>query len=85
MSLSSGQKTTNQISISSGINWRTVEAHLLFLVESGDVMEVVRSEYVRIFRLTGQGEQKLRMARKNARELNPKLEVVINGQSVEIR
>ena len=55
--LLSGQQTTNQLSIKTGINWRTVEAHLTFLIGKGLVTEVLKSEYVRIFRLTDAGMQ----------------------------
>jgi predicted transcriptional regulator len=55
--LLSGQLTTNQLSIKTGINWKTVEAHLTFLIGKGFVKEVVKSEYVRIFALTGEGEK----------------------------
>ena len=55
--LLSGQQTTNQVSIRAGINWRTVESHLTFLVGKGFVSEVLKSEYVRIFKLTEQGEK----------------------------
>ena len=55
--LLSGQQTTNQISIRTSINWRTVESHLTFLVGKGLVSEVLKSEYVRIFKLTEQGEK----------------------------
>ncbi len=54
----SGQQTTNQVSLKSGINWRTVEAHLGFLIGKGLVVEVLKSEYVRIFKLTPEGEMK---------------------------
>lgn len=53
--LISGQQTTNQLSLRSGINWRTVEAHLTFLIGKGFVSEVLKSEYVRIFKLTDAG------------------------------
>ena len=56
LTLLSGQQTTNQISIRTSINWRTVESHLTFLVGKGLVNEVFKSEYVRIFKLTEQGE-----------------------------
>ncbi|MBI2144648.1 hypothetical protein HYU17_05915 [Candidatus Woesearchaeota archaeon] len=49
------QQTTNQISVMTGINWRTVEAHLTFLIGKGLVVEVLKSEYVRIFKLTEEG------------------------------
>ncbi|HLD97240.1 MAG TPA: hypothetical protein VI934_02755 [Candidatus Nanoarchaeia archaeon] len=51
-----GQQTTNQISIRTGINWRTVELHLTFLVGKGLVSEIFKSKYVRIFKLTEAGE-----------------------------
>ncbi|MBI3037232.1 ArsR family transcriptional regulator [Candidatus Woesearchaeota archaeon] len=54
--LSHGQQTTNQISIKTGINWRTVEAHLTFLIGKGLVTEVLKSEYVRIFALAQDGK-----------------------------
>ena len=57
MVLLSGQQTTNQLSIKTEINWRTVEAHLTFLIGKGLVTEVLKSEYVRIFKLTDAGQQ----------------------------
>lgn len=57
MALLAGQQTTNQISLTTGINWRTVEAHLTFLVGKGLVNEVLKSEYVRIFELTEEGKR----------------------------
>lgn len=58
LALLPGQQTTNQISIRTGINWRTVESHLTFLVGKGLVSEVFKSEYVRIFKLTEAGEKR---------------------------
>ena len=57
LALLSGQQTTNQISIKTGINWRTVESHLTFLVGKGLVSEIFKSEYVRIFKITEAGEK----------------------------
>ena len=57
--LSSGQKTINQVSASSRINWRTVMHHLNHLGSIGLVDEVLHSEYVRIFRLTEAGKKLL--------------------------
>ncbi len=51
-----GQQTTNQVSIRTGINWKTVELHLTFLIGKGFVSEVFKSKYVRIFKLTEAGE-----------------------------
>lgn len=55
LTLGSGKKTINQISSESGINWRTVEKHLTFLIGKKLVSEIFSSEYVRIFELTSQG------------------------------
>lgn len=60
IALLSGQQTTNEISIKTGINWRTAEAHLTFLASKGFVSEILRMEYVRIFRLTPIGEEHAR-------------------------
>ena len=57
--LSNGNRTINQISVNTGINWRTVEAHLEFLAAQGDAAELLNSEYVRIFAITRQGAEKL--------------------------
>ncbi len=55
-----GQQTTNGISVNTGINWRTAEAHLKFLVDKGFVSEVLKLAYVRIFKLTPIGEEHAR-------------------------
>ena len=65
----SGQQTTNQISIRTGINWRTVESHLTFLVGKGFVSEIFKSEYVRIFKLTEAGETHANNLRQQNSEL----------------
>jgi len=54
--LLNGKKTINQISTDSGVNWRTVEKHLTFLIGKKCVDEIFSSEYVRIFELTSQGK-----------------------------
>ena len=55
--LSSGQKTVNQISTETGINWKTVDNHLIHLVGKGFAREVFHSQYVKIFEITDQGKQ----------------------------
>ncbi|HLG23304.1 MAG TPA: ArsR family transcriptional regulator [Candidatus Nanoarchaeia archaeon] len=60
LSLSKGQKTINQISSETGINWKTVENHLVHLVGKGLTREVVSSPYVRIFELSAFGKDHLR-------------------------
>ena len=60
LSLTDGQKTINQISSETGINWRTVERHLTYLIGKGWVKEVFSSAYVRIYELTSFGSEYLR-------------------------
>lgn len=55
LTLGDGRKTINQISNESGVNWRTVEKHLTYLIGKRYVCEVFSSEYVRIFELTEVG------------------------------
>ena len=60
LSLASGQKTINYISIETQINWKTVERHLVYLVGRGWAREAFSSAYVRIFELTEFGKDYLR-------------------------
>ena len=60
ISLTSGQKTINQISNETQINWKTVERHLIYLIGKGWVREVFSSAYVRIFELNTFGKDYLR-------------------------
>ena len=60
MSLASGQKTINQISVEAQINWKTVENHLVHLVGKSLVREAFTSAYVRIFELTAFGKDYIR-------------------------
>ena len=55
--LSSGKKTVNQISGDSGINWRTVDNHIIHLIGKGLVSTVFSSPYVKIFELTEDGQE----------------------------
>ncbi len=82
--LSSGQQTINTLSKNTGINWRTAKEHLEFLAKNGDVNEVVSSEYVRIFRLTGQGEKNAKLASKAKSRSSKAIEVKINGNAEKI-
>ncbi len=54
--LTQGRMTINQVSLKTGINWKTVEKHLTFLIGKGYVEEVFSSEYVRIFELLPKGK-----------------------------
>ena len=58
------KKTINQISSESGINWRTVEKHLTYLLGKKFVAEIFSSEYVRIFELTEYGRNQLQELKK---------------------
>jgi len=60
ISLASGQKTINQISGETQINWKTVERHLTYLIGKGWVREAFNSPYLRIFELTAFGKDYLR-------------------------
>ena len=50
--LAKGQITINQLASDTGINWKTVDNHLTFLVGKGLAKEVFSSKFVRIFEIT---------------------------------
>lgn len=54
--LSKGQMTVNEIATCAGINWKTVDNHLIYLSGRGIVKEVLNSAYVRIYELTDEGK-----------------------------
>ncbi len=58
--LAEGQKTINQISSETRINWKTVERHLTYLIGKSLLREAFSSSYVRIFELTAFGKDYLR-------------------------
>ncbi|MBI2546800.1 hypothetical protein HYV81_06500 [Candidatus Woesearchaeota archaeon] len=51
------EKTINSIATETGINWKTVELHLTYLMGRKLVDEVHHSEYARIFALSAQGRE----------------------------
>lgn len=55
--LSKGEKTLNQISKDTKINWKTVDNHVIFLAANEMVEEVFSSSYVRIYRLSKKGQE----------------------------
>jgi predicted ArsR family transcriptional regulator len=57
--LESGQKTVNQLSKDSGINWRTVDNHIIHLIGRGYVSPVFTSPYVKIYQITDAGRAAL--------------------------
>ena len=80
MSLAPGQKTINQISSETEINWKTVENHLVHLVGKSLVREAFTSSYVRIFELTAFGKDHIRNNHpKNIRITDNKL-IRMNGE-----
>ena len=80
LSLASGQKTINQISSETQINWKTVERHLTYLLGKGWVREAFSSAYVRIFELTAFGKDYVRKnLSKNIRISDSKIMKVNEG------
>lgn len=74
LSLASGQKTINQISSETEINWKTVERHLVYLIGKGWAREVFSSAYLRVFELTAFGKDYVRKNMpKNVRISNDKI------------
>ncbi|MEK6822746.1 MAG: ArsR family transcriptional regulator [Nanoarchaeota archaeon] len=53
--LKTGQKTVNQLAGDVGINWRTVDNHIVHLVGRGLVAPVFVSPYVKIYQITDAG------------------------------
>ena len=81
LSLASGQKTINQISGETNVNWKTVERHLIYLVGKGWAREVFSSAYVRIFELTAFGKDYLRKTiSRNVRISDDKI-IRVNGDT----
>ncbi len=80
LSLASGQKTINQISGETQINWKTVERHLVYLVGKGWVREAFSSTYVRIFELTAFGKDYLRRNMSKKLQISDNKLIKINGE-----
>ncbi|MBS3141950.1 PAS domain-containing protein [Candidatus Woesearchaeota archaeon] len=53
--LAQGQRTINQIATNTGVNWKTVENHLIYLAGKKYIKEIFSSKFVRIFELTPEG------------------------------
>lgn len=66
--LAQGPLTINLLAKKADINWRTVRSHLSFLKSTGDVTELVESQYVRIFALTEQGKKNAALIRERKSE-----------------
>ena len=80
LSLATGQKTINQISSETQINWKTVERHLIYLIGKGWVREVFRSSYVRVFELTAFGKDYLRKKFSKNIHISGRKIISINGE-----
>lgn len=65
--LSSGQKTINQVSSETGINWKTVDNHITFLIGRGLAREVFSSSYVRIVEITERGLEQMQQSAESGR------------------
>ncbi len=63
-SLSTGRKTVNELSKDSGINWKTVDNHLVYLLGKGMVTEVFSSPYVKIYEINDKGREYLGAKKK---------------------
>ena len=57
VTLSKGKKTLNTLAKEAGVNWKTTDNHLTFLMGKGLVEEVFSSPYARIFELTEKGRE----------------------------
>ena len=68
ISLSLGKKTINQMALETGINWKTVEKHLTYLLGKKMIDEVYNSEYLRIFDLGDKGKIRVKELRERERE-----------------
>jgi predicted transcriptional regulator len=69
-SLIEKRKTINNIANNININWKTVEAHLTYLIGKGYVKEVFSSEYVRIFEITDKGRNSITLPKKSINSVN---------------
>ena len=58
-----GQKTVNQAASEAGINWRTVNNHITFLLGKGYLKPVFVSPYVKIYEITEEGTRILRSSK----------------------
>ncbi len=57
LTLAKGKNTLNNLAKKAGINWKTTDNHLTYLMGKKLVEEVFSSAYVRIFDLTEQGRE----------------------------
>tara|TARA_Y100000310_G_scaffold345591_1_gene467005 strand:- start:5550 stop:5876 length:327 start_codon:yes stop_codon:yes gene_type:complete len=85
LNLSKGQKTLNQISKETGINWKTVDNHIVYLVGRGLVTEVFKSSFVRIYELSEEGKEfLLKKFQKKLKIIDSKIKTKIGGSSLQL-
>jgi len=46
-----GERTVNQIADSTGLTWRTVDNHIIYLIGTGKIEPVFVSKYVKIYKI----------------------------------
>ena len=68
IALADSNRTINDLSVRTGINWRTVELHLTHLLGKKLVEEIFSSQYVRIFGITPRGREHLALSKERIRE-----------------
>ncbi len=67
-SFNNGPRTVNQLSDIAGINWKTVDNHLTYLVGRGFVRVVFSSPYAKIFELSELGKEKISSLKTEGRK-----------------
>ncbi len=67
-SMKNGKKTINQLASVAGVNWKTTQRHLIFLMGKGFVHEVFSSPYVKIYDLTDKGKEVIKKVEGNNEE-----------------
>lgn len=54
--LKKGERTVNEIAKATGIEWRSVDKQLIYLTGLGKVEPVLRTKYVKIYKLAEGGK-----------------------------
>jgi glycogen synthase len=57
LTLTQGPTTVNKIANETGINWKTVDNHIIHLLGKGHITTVFKSAYVKIYTTTSEGEE----------------------------
>ncbi len=76
LSLGISKKTINQIAEEIGVNWKSVDNHLTYLLGKGMVELVFESDYTRVFDLSDKGREYVNLLKEiNSKLINPKLKI----------